>query len=303
MATITTAQPASASSLKRFIIRQPLRAYFALAFVGSWIPLAPLALGRSEHGLGLLPVALPEEAGLLLALFAAYTGPLLAAILVTLAADGREGLRQFRRRITHWRVSPRWYLVALLVPLAIWLAAYSTVLAGAPLAELARNPTALVTSFLPLMLFGLIMPSMGEEPGWRGFALPRLQQLHGPLLGSLVLGVMHTIWHLPMFFTQNLGPFTATTFASFVLTGVAATFIYTWMFNNTGGSVLLAILLHAAGNAAAGLMNELIAAELPLDGWLGTLDQGGWIGAIAFVVVALVLVTVTRGRLGYRKAI
>jgi membrane protease YdiL (CAAX protease family) len=160
----------------------------------------------------------------------------------------------------------------------------------------------LLTSFLPLVLFGLVMPSFGEEPGWRGFALPQLQQQHGPLLGPLVLGAMHTLWHLPMFFTQNLGPFTVATFTSFILTGVAMTFIYTWMFNHTRGSVLLAILLHAAGNAASGLMNRLFPAELPLNGWLRTMDEGGWIGAIAFGLVALALVISTRGRLSYTAA-
>ncbi len=302
MATMTTTRPASTSSLKQAIIRHPLVAFFVLAFAGAWPPLMPMVLGRGEHGLGVLPVAVPDVLGLLLALLAAYAGPLLAAVLVTQATEGREGLRQLRRRIFRWRVSPRWYLVALFAPLTIWLATYSIVLEGLPFAELARNPMLLLTSFLPFVLFGLVMPSFGEEPGWRGFALPRLQQRHGPLLGTLVLGLLHGLWHLPMFFTSNLGPFTATTFTTFVLTGVAMTFIYTWVFNKTGGSVLLAILLHATGNAAAGLMNELVAPALPLDGLLGTLDKGGWIGAIAFGVVALVLVTVTRGRLGYRQA-
>ncbi len=287
------------SGVARLLARRPLVGYFALAFVGTWAILVPMSLGRGEHGLGLLPVAVPGGVDFLLAQLAAYTGPLLAAVLVTTATDGRAGLRQLRRRIGRWRVGARWYLVALLAPLAIWLAAYSAVLGGAPLVALAHQPVLLVTTFLPFVLLGLILPSLGEEPGWRGFALPRLQRRHGPVLGTALLGVLHSLWHLPMFFTPNLGPFTLTTLVTFTLTAVAATFLYTWVFNNTGGSVLLAMLLHGASNAASGLMNRLVPNELPLDGWARVLVEGGWLNALAFGAAALLLVALTRGRLAH----
>ena len=278
------------------IARHPLAAYVTLAFAGTWPLLVPLALGRGEHGLGLLPIAVPTGVDFLLAMVSAYSGPLLAAILVTAATDGRRGVRQFLAGIGRWRVGAGWYLVALFAPLLIWLAGSSTVLAGAPLLTLADQWSLLVTTFLPTVVLGLLLPSLGEEPGWRGFALPRLQQRFGPLAGSAILGALHGLWHLPMFFTPNLGPFTVTEFVTFIVTAVATAFLYTWVYNTTGGSILLAMLLHASGNAAASLLNRL---ELPLDGWAQALVDGGWVGLLAFGVTALLIIIGTRGRLAY----
>jgi membrane protease YdiL (CAAX protease family) len=294
------ARPAAPEARASRLARRPLVSFFALAFAGTWALLAPLALGRGEHGLGLLPIAIPGGADFLLAQLSAYAGPLLAAILVTAATEGREGLRRFRRRVFRWRFGPGWYLLALLAPLTIWLGAYAAALGGDPLAALARQPMLLLSTFLPFVALGLVMPSLGEEPGWRGFALPRLQARCGPLGGTLALGALHALWHLPMFFTPNLGPFGAAKVASFALTAVAATVLYTWVVNRAGGSVIPAILLHAAGNASSGLLNRLVPVELPLDGWALALVQGGWLNAIAFGLVALVLVAATRGRLGRR---
>lgn len=290
------------SGAARILARRPLLSYFVLSFAGTWPIVALMALGRSEHGLGILPVAVPSGPDFLLAQLSAYTGPLLAAILVTAATDGRKGLRELRGRIGRWRVGAGWYLVAILAPLAIWLIAYGAALGGAPIAALADQPMLLLTTFLPFVLIGLLMPSLGEEPGWRGFALPRLQARHGPIVGTAILGTLHGLWHLPMFFTPNLGPFTLTTFVAFMLTAVAAAYLYTWVFNGTGGSVLLVMFLHGASNAASGLMNRLVPADLSPGGWLGTLVEGGWLNVLAFGAVALLLIAATRGQLGNRPA-
>lgn len=282
------------------IARHPLIAYFSLAFAGTWALHALLALGRGQHGLGLLPVAIPSGPDFLLAQLSAYTGPFLAALLVTAATGGREGLRQFRRRIVRWRFGLGWYLLALLAPLSIWLGAYAAALGGDPLATLARQPIMLLSTFLPFVALGLFMPSLGEETGWRGFALLRLQARFGPLGGTLVLGALHALWHLPMFFTPNLGPFGVVKVASFALTAVAMTVLYSWVVNRAGGSVIPAILLHAAGNASSGLLNRLVPANLPLDGWALAIVANGWLTALAFGLVALALVALTRGHLGYQ---
>jgi hypothetical protein len=87
--------------------------------------------------------------------------------------------------------------------------------------------------------------------GWRGFALPHLQAAYGPVVGTIILGTLHGIWDLPALFTPLLGPFTVERFIVFVLTAAAGTFIYTWVFNNTRGSVWMAMVLHASSNAAS----------------------------------------------------
>ncbi len=296
----TTLAPATRpSSIRELVARSPLVAYFALAFLGAWLIIVPMALSRGEQGLGLLPFTVPSPFDFLLIMLSTFTGPLLAAVLVTAATEGREGLRQLRRRILRWRVGVQWYLVALLAPLAIWLVAFGIALRGGPLADLARQPGLLLTSFLPYVLLFFFLPSLGEEPGWRGFALPRLQAHHGPLLATLILGTLHGLWHLPAFFT-HLGPFTPATFMTFMVGAVGGTFLYTWVFNRSGGSVLLAMLLHGASNSASTLMNKLIPAEVVPDGWIGALVNDGWVTALAFGLAALLLVLATRGRLGYR---
>jgi uncharacterized protein len=208
-------------------------------------------------------------------------------------------VRLFRRTF-QVRAGLQWYAVALFVFLVIWLAAYSFLYNGVPVKSLITNPSLLLSTFLPSVLMGLLIPSIAEEPGWRGFALPRLQASYGPILGTVILGTLHGIWHLPALFTPLLGPFTVQGFITFVLTAAAGTFIYTWLFNNTRGSVWMAMLLHASSNAASQLVSSLIPENVLLTGWMKTLESG-WINVIVFTAVALLLVILTRGSLGYRQ--
>jgi membrane protease YdiL (CAAX protease family) len=293
--------PSRAPARVNLLARRPLTAYFALAFAGSWLALLPVALARGEHALGLLPYTAPEVAVILLFVLATVSGPLLAAVLVTGAVEGRAGVRRLLGRIIQWRVGLRWYVVALLAPLTIWLAVFSLFLGGQPAIDLLRQWPLLLTAFLPAVAAGLLIPSLGEEPGWRGFALPRMQRLYGPVAASLILGALHGLWHLPAFFMPVLGPFGPDKLASFILTAMAATFLYTWVFNGARGSVLLAMLLHAASNAASMLLTAIIPADPPLTGWARAFVGGGWISVFAFGAAAALLVILTRGRLGYRE--
>jgi uncharacterized protein len=289
--------PGSISPTSSALARRPLLSYFLLAFLGTWLVFIPLLLG--QDGIGLLPYHLPEPVFVLLFFGSTFTGPLLAALLVTRQESGRQGVRQLLRRIFLWRVGIQWYIVALFIFLAIWLVAYSLVFRGAPLANLFQNPQLLLSVFLPNVIVGLFLPSLGEEPGWRGFALPRLQALHGPLIGTLILGFLHSFWHLPAFFTPLLGPFTLSRFLAFLLTGIAGSFFYTWIFNNTRASILLAMLVHGSSNAAAQLLGGVIPVDVPLPGWLQVLVPD-WLNVIAFGSAALLLVLLTRGRLSYQ---
>jgi membrane protease YdiL (CAAX protease family) len=88
---------------------------------------------------------------------------------------------------------------------------------------------------------------MGEEPGWRGFALPRLQADRSPLVATLILAVLVTIWHVPLFFLEGgLQPFQPSIVLGGVLGPFGFTFVATWLFNHTGGSVLMTLVMHAA---------------------------------------------------------
>jgi membrane protease YdiL (CAAX protease family) len=151
-----------------------------------------------------------------------------------------------------------------------------------------------------MVAFGFLIPSIGEEPGWRGFALPRLQARYGPVKATLILGLMHGLWHLPAL-PLLLSPFAPEKVLPFVLTAVAGTFLYTWLFNHTRGSVLLAMLAHASGNAATQWLTALLAQSglaVPEAGLAGWLVASGWLNTLAYGAAALLLLALTRGRLG-----
>jgi uncharacterized protein len=162
------------------------------------------------------------------------------------------------RSYVHWRVGVQWYLVTLVgVPVLMFL---SFVIVPGALADFVGPDWSFVPLYLSEFVVVLFIPPGGpllEEGGWRGFALPRIQRLHGPLVGTLVLGALWGLWHLPFFF----GPLAMTspdaTFVSasialvlFTIGLIGLSVVMTWVLNNCGGSVLMAILLHGAFDTA-----------------------------------------------------
>ncbi len=275
MATTTT-RPSHTTTMKTF----PLAAYFVLSYAFSWIILVPAGLGL-----------LPDSAGGVLPWVVPF-GPAVAAFVVTGLTGGRPAVGQLLRRLVQWRVGVGWYLLVLFgIPLIELLGAFA-VLGSVPLDDLARNWTVIFTGYLPAVVYVAIFTGMGEEPGWRGFALPRLQDRHGPLVGTAVLAVVWGMWHLP---NVLFGGYTGLSFSLWLAGTVASAFIYTWVYNHTGGSILLAALLHGTINGGTTLVRGLLpgldhALHLPLYGAL----------AIAFTAAAVVLVVATRGTPGYR---
>ncbi len=199
--------------------------FFALAFAITWLVQLPAAM----VALGLLPG--PIDRFMPLAGIGAF-GPLIAAVLVARRSPG--GARGLFARLKI-RVGARWYLVALTLP-GLVLAA------GMLVYRLLGGDGSLI--YPPTdgeRIAALIVFPIGEEVGWRGLALPRLLQRHGPIAASVILGVLWGLWHIPMFV---LAGGTALVFAASMVMLVAGSFMFTWMFNRTGGSLLLAILLH-----------------------------------------------------------
>ncbi len=265
----------------RVLRRHPLIAYFVLANGLSWLTL--LILGRLLN----LP------ASIVVGVFT--LGPTAAAVIVTSVVDGPSGLRQLLNQVVRWRVGLQWYVVALLgIPLVILLA--TLVLPGALASFHPMSPVRwLVTYVIVFVVGGVAGGPLFEEPGWRGFALPRMQAQLGPLGGTLLLGVLWAGWHLPQYFVvsewvaQNGGQ-DAVNIAIFVLTVLALAPIMTWLFNHTRGSVLLAMLAHASVNTAQ------VALVSPL--FPSAANESTNL-LLAFAVASLVLIVVTRGRLGY----
>jgi membrane protease YdiL (CAAX protease family) len=303
MSTIaTTSQPATSSPLKRLISAHPLVAYFAIAIGGTWAFFLPFVLSRGVNGLGLLPFTLPDIALFAAFILATLAGPALASLVVTAVTSGKAGVGRLLRRCVRWQVNIGWYLIAIFGFLLVYLLGYSVFLGlNLPLALLAQW-TLLFTVFFPQAVFSIVTASFAEELGWRGFALPRLQHRYGPVLGTVILGTLHGLWHLPAFFTGLLGPFSLPNYAGFLVTAIAAAFVFTWIFNHTRGSVLLATLTHGFNDAVGNVLVLLVPAHLVVSGWAAPSGNGSWQGVnvISFGVVAVLLLLFTRGRLGYK---
>jgi len=199
--------------------RHPIITFFLLTYVIAWVT---LPFGT----------------------FGAFS-PLVAALVVIPISQGLSGLKELGLRMIRWRVRWYWYAVALGLPLAVHLITVTLNVAGG--VGIPSQGFTSVTGLLLLFAVRLINPldgPMGEEPGWRGFALPGLQGLgYSPLVATVVLAVLITGWHLPLFFMGGGLPMSIV--VTSILTTVAVTFWYTWIFNHTGGSVLLVILAHS----------------------------------------------------------
>jgi membrane protease YdiL (CAAX protease family) len=173
------------------------------------------------------------------------------------------------------------------------------VLPGALASFHAPGPLFLVDYLETFFIIFFLGGPLGEEPGWRGFALPRMQTRYGPLWATLLLGVLWACWHLPHFLTaaQHGGPGTSfatflTNFPIFVLEAIALAIMFTWVFNHTRGSIFIAILLHTSIDATSSLVPLFPAAIVT------STDLAALIG---WGVPALLIVPLTRGRLGYQS--
>jgi membrane protease YdiL (CAAX protease family) len=240
---MTTAPAQPASARQGLLARHPLVAFFVMAYAFSWLVWAPWVLGGD--GAGLFPMNISQTASGYLNATAILAGPTLAAFIMTVTTEGREGVRRLLGRYVLWRVGLRWYMFALIgVPLIMLL---GTMVYSMELPNLGAlgGPSYLLSYLLSFALVTVLGGPLLEEGGWRGFALPRMERLHGPLLASLILGILWALWHLPEFlvpsWTAAMGGGSIVVITLFTITAVTFTVVITWVFNNTRASLLLAI--------------------------------------------------------------
>ncbi len=214
-----------------------LLAFFALAFSWSWICWLLSSVIRPQ-----LPTL-----GMVL-LIAGNFGPSIAAIAVVRYASGQDGLHRWLRRSLQWRVGGCWLALSFFLPLAVMgLAAAGHIALGGTIAPSPASGRVL----LVVVNFGLVLVlggPLGEEFGWRGYALPVLQERYSWRVASLVLGLVWGVWHLPLFYMADTAQSVIPVWL-FMVSTVALSVLYAWLFNHTKGSVLPALVLHTAVNA------------------------------------------------------
>ncbi len=232
-------------------MNKSLIAFFGLSYALSWCVFVPLALQAQGVLSGLPPW---------LHLLAAY-GPLLAAFITALAFERTEGARRLVAQMTRWRIGWGWWLVALGSPLLLFTGAMLVSnLFGSPagLAAFGRVDELPGLAGLAGWAVWLLTFGLGEETGWRGFALPRLQRRYSARTATLILGLLWAAWHAPTFFyNYALSPFSVLAFTVSILSGAL---LLTWLYNSTGGSVLATALWHGTFNAATAGAEGLVAA-------------------------------------------
>ena len=192
--------------------KYPLTSYFAIALLFSWAVV-----------LGVLAAGLPMTFWTVVAI---TLGPCVSGFLMTAAVEGSDGVRRLLKRLVLWRVPLVWYLFVLLgIPLIFVLGTVFLPGALASFNSLTGEAWAKYLWLFPLVI--LVGGPLLEEPGWRGFALARLQHRFGPLLGTIVLGFLHSAWHMiPTWAAQN-GGFNAPAVAIYTLSVLPLTVILT----------------------------------------------------------------------------
>ena len=262
--------------MNQFLKRYSLILGLLLMFLLTW----PIDLSNA----GVLPFQVP---------FAVYIflgwGFIFASLIMTGLTLGKEGVITLLKRYLIWRVDWKWYLAAFfLIPglnyLAILLNAWITktpIDFSKVLAYEIFGPSAnLVLLIVPFFLFDAI--ANGEEMGWRGYVLPRLQAKHNALIASLILAILWAFWHVPKFVTH----WDTVTFFWFTVDEIAKAILMTWMYNNTRGSLLLVTLFHARFNTAGLLLpvaNNLTDTNMNMRAIISLLEL---IAAIFVVIYA-----------------
>jgi uncharacterized protein len=239
--------------VRGFVRRYELVSFFALSYLIAW---STLPFGT----------------------FGAYA-PVISVIIVILIAEGLPGLARLGRRIIRWRVNWIWYAAAIGLPLLVHAVGIGlNMAAGAP----SPSGDQFQPWYVVLMLFGIRMINftdgpLGEEPAWRGFAQPRLQSKWSPLASAALLGVLITVWHLPLVFMPQFDLALPD-----IVSTVVVTFWYAWLFNRTGGSVLLPLIAHVT----EGCVNTQVLWPA---GPNADREEWTWLIAWALLVVALLI--------------
>jgi membrane protease YdiL (CAAX protease family) len=252
--------------LKRFQI--PL--FFLLTFALTWVMWIPAVIARwNGEGFALSPDTALGQIG--------RWAPGIIALLIAYLLSGKDGMAQLIQPIKNWKVGIGWFLVALFLQPALFFAAKwmdsligNTYEITSPLAQVS-GPIAFV---IPVVIVMALPGSFAEELGWRGFALPKLQKKYNALTASAMIALLWGIWHIPSML--YIGENSWATIVNNIFDFIPVTIVYTWLYNNTKGSLLPVTLFHASQQYSNNFL-----------GTIPTSTDGALMWLVAFVVLAL----------------
>ncbi len=272
--------------MKTFLKKHQIIIFFTLTFIISWSPWYTGGVGFKA------------------------AGPSYAGLIVVLLVSGWVGIKEMLGRLVKWRVGYRWWVVAFFGPLVVVLTAIGLhILAGgeAPSFQVWKVEP-LMIPVLMLILISPIGGAGGEEPfGWRGYAQPMLQEKLGkwaPIITSFIIGIVWAVWHLPEFYNPASTQYALgwSGFVPLIIMEITNSMIMTWLFNKTGGSVLVAgVIWHLAVDTFSTTLLTGFTVTGMLAGDVMPAVDLGLITMLAVVmsVLALALLIVTKGKLGF----
>ena len=238
--------------IKNTLSGHPLLAFFVLAYGISWSLWLPAVVAHFQNQSTLAD-------GTLFFILGNF-GPSLAALFLTAVSNGKVGVRALLGRLLHWRVGVLWYLIALYGFFALGLLSVMLFGVASPQDVLPKLPAGLINVPANALTIFLFLGPLEEELGWRGYALPRLQIDHGALSASVLLGILWAFWHSPlMIFPEWRSDLPIGAFLiAYPLYIIPLAIIFTWVYNNTNGSVFITMVLHAAFNYTVYTLNNWV---------------------------------------------
>jgi membrane protease YdiL (CAAX protease family) len=285
----------NSGKLLRIIRKYPLISFFTLTYLIStllWLPAIIWAPSKISDDLHLLTIYVLPGIAL------GVTG---VAFVMAAISGGKNEVILLLKSFVLWRAGFKWYMFVLFALPLSGIAAGALISGNLSVLSAVFAPSSLVMypmAYLSHFYFGPLF----EEAGWRGFALPRMLVKFGALKGTFLLGLLWGLWHLPLYLPINIAERGwlngSLYFAGFLFSAIALAVIFTWVYNNTKGSLLLAVLLHASvdGNMTyiqTLKVNGIISAESAESFQIGSI--------LVIIMIAILLRIVTRGKLGYTR--
>lgn len=277
----------------RLVKKHPVISFFALSYLINWFGIAGNIAGIIPP-LGEWPLVYENHQVAVMRIRRTLLSwaPNFAAMIVVGLTEGRKGIQNLLKQFFRWKVGLRWWLVTLILPVILAVLSIGAVkLSGGEM--IGAEGKDFTHIFFLRFMFSLTTGSIGEEAGWRGFALVRLQKHMGALKASLLIGLVWAFWHTPMWVIRGLS---YDYIFNFFLACIGLSIFYSWIYNQSQGSLLLVALAHNLTNALDRTLSRSYGAVVTENEFLS------WY-AVWVVILAVILILTTKGQLGERQTV